>query len=103
MILFANYLVKSRNHRTVYLGQNIPFRDLRPVVEKTNPDYLLTSFTIHPSAENTPGYINLLSSEFPDKKMVISGQRLSSVYMNLPSNMKKVEDFSELTELLATV
>jgi DNA-binding transcriptional MerR regulator len=100
MLLFANYLVKSRNHHTIYLGQNIPFRDLRPVVDKTNPDYLLASFTTHPSSDNAPGYIQLLSSEFPDKKIFVSGQRVTSLSANFPPNVKKLEDFFELTELL---
>jgi DNA-binding transcriptional MerR regulator len=100
MILFANYLVKSRNHCTVYLGQNIPFGNLAPVVEKTNPDYLLTSLTTHPSAENALGYLQLLSSEFPEKKIFVSGQRVTSVYLSLPSNVRRLDDFSDLIELL---
>lgn len=100
MILFANYLVKSRNHRTVYLGQNVPFRDLKIVAEKSEADCLLTSLTTHPSAGNTLGYLQLLSSEFPDKKIYVSGQRVNSAYMNLPANVKRLEDFGSLIELL---
>jgi DNA-binding transcriptional MerR regulator len=100
MILFANYLVKSRHHQTVYLGQNIPFGNLKPVVEKTNPDYLLTSLTSYPSADNTLGYLQVLGSEFQDKKILVSGQRVVSVYLPFPANVKRLDDFADLIELL---
>lgn len=100
MILFANYLVKSRHHRTIYLGQNIPFDNLKPVVDKTNPDYLLTSLTSYPSAEEASGYLQLLSSEFPGQKIFVSGQRISSVFLPFPQNVKRLEDFSELIAVL---
>ncbi len=112
MLLFANYLVKTRNHRTVYLGQNIPYKDIKPVVDKTNPDYLLTSFASYPSSyslasfatpqssENAPGYIQLLAGDFPGKKIFFTGQLVSADTVNFPSNVKKLEDFFELTELL---
>jgi len=100
MLLFANYLVKSRRHNSVYLGQNVPFTDLKAVVDKTQPYFLMTSLTSYPSAENTLGYIQLLSSEFPDKKIFVSGQRITSVYLNLPANVHRLEDFSDLIELL---
>ncbi len=99
-LLFANYLIKSRNHCTVYLGQNVPYLDLKTVVEKVNPDFLLTSLTTHPSAENALGYVQLLGSEFQDKKIFVSGQRVVSVYLPFPSNVRRLEDFSDLIELL---
>jgi DNA-binding transcriptional MerR regulator len=99
-LLFANYLVKARNHQTVYLGQNVPYGDLKAVVEKTEPDYLLTSLTTYPSADNTLGYLQLLASEFQDKKIFVSGQRVVSVYLPYPVNVKRLEDFADLIELL---
>jgi len=98
-LLFANYLLQSKNHKTIYLGQNVPFQDLKMVVEKTNPDFLLTSVTTHPSADNTPGYLQLLGSEFEDKIIFVSGQRIVSMYVQLPVNVKKLEDFADLVEL----
>ena len=100
MVLFANYLVKSRHHKTIYLGQNIPFSNLKPVVDKTNPDCLLTSLTSYPSTDNTMGFLQLLSGEFPDKQIYVSGQRVASAYHPFPENVKRLEDFSELLEVL---
>jgi len=100
MILFANYLVRSRNHRSIYLGQNVPFRDLKIISEKSNIDCLLTSLTTHPSAENTSGYLQLIANEFPQKKIFVSGQRVASMYMNFPPNVKRLEDFSDLIQVL---
>lgn len=100
MILFANYLVKSRNHKTIYLGQNVPFCDLKLVAEKSETDCLLTSLTTYPSADNTLGYVQLLASEFQDKRIYVCGQRVASLYMNFPSNVKRLEDFAGLIEML---
>ncbi|MCX6896997.1 MAG: MerR family transcriptional regulator [Verrucomicrobia bacterium] len=99
-LLFANYLAKSRNHQTVYLGQNVPYTDLKTVVEKTNPDFLVTSMTTHPSADHALGYIQLLGSEFPDKKIFVSGQRVVSVYLPMPANVRRLDDFADLIEIL---
>ncbi|MEO1438593.1 MAG: MerR family transcriptional regulator [Bacteroidota bacterium] len=41
-LLFLHYLLKVRKNRVIYLGQNIPFEDLKTVIQIHKPDYLYT-------------------------------------------------------------
>ena len=40
-LLFFHYIVKRKGYKTYYLGQNVPFPDLKKSVEKVNADIIL--------------------------------------------------------------
>lgn len=43
-LLFADYLIRSQGHKTIYLGQNVPFETLDDLVKQIKPHYILTFF-----------------------------------------------------------
>ena len=61
-ILFASYLIKSKGHKVIYLGQSTPNDDLLSVYKLHQPEYLLTVITTSPSSEYVQEYINALSN-----------------------------------------
>lgn len=40
-LLFANYIIKSKGFQTIYLGQNVPYENITPVLKETKAQYLL--------------------------------------------------------------
>jgi DNA-binding transcriptional MerR regulator len=50
-LLFAEYLLRLQGYVTVNLGQNVPFVDIELVIQKVQPQYLLT-FLISDSHED---------------------------------------------------
>lgn len=87
-LLFANYIIKSRNHQVFYLGQNLPFVDLEAVYHIHQPDFLVTVITNGLEKAEIEEYLNLVTATFPDTKILISGQQLINYDLNLPANIQ---------------
>ena len=44
-LLFANYIVRSRGHQSLYLGQNLAYTDLDGLMTQYAPEFLMTVVT----------------------------------------------------------
>ncbi len=100
-ILFANYLIKSRNHKVLYLGQNLPFEDLRLVYDTHKPDYMLSVFTTSPDQSQVEVYVEDLSLSFPQCQILLTGSQILSRDIRAYPNVHplyKIEDLSEILE-----
>lgn len=75
-LLFANLLIRSRNNRTIYLGQNMPFHDLKIAYDLYKPDYLLTIMTSRNQDISPQEYINKLSSQYPETSILVAGSQV---------------------------
>jgi MerR family transcriptional regulator, light-induced transcriptional regulator len=73
-LLFYNYLVKKYGIRPIYLGQSVPYADLKQVVKTHNPKYIITSIVTTLNADNFNAYFKRLSEDFPKQTILISGQ-----------------------------
>ncbi len=40
-LLFANYIIRATGHKTIYLGQNVPFENIMKVCNAVSPNYML--------------------------------------------------------------
>lgn len=69
-LLFGHYLARKMGHRPIYLGQSVPFDDLKPVVEHRHPDILVTGFISHQNAHEVNSYLRKLAAQFPDLRLL---------------------------------
>src|SRR5690554_1194070 len=72
-LLFAQYLIKSRGKRAVYLGANLPMESIVPAVEQIKPGNLLLFFVHKDLPERIQHYLDTLISQCPVKNIYISG------------------------------
>lgn len=85
-LLFANYRIRKAGYRTFYLGQTIPFSDLKSAYAIHKPDTLVTSITTALSSYTLENYIEMLASTFPDSTILLTGFQVysySSKYRNV--------------------
>lgn len=75
-LLFMQYLLKSRNHQVVYLGQNISVLDLRDTYKIHQPDYIFTMIMETFTRKPVQDYVDELSTLFPDAHLLISGHQV---------------------------
>lgn len=95
-LLFHHYIINTMGHKVVYIGQSLPFSNLKPLVEKTQCEFLFTSITTNVVRKDLRDYIKDLSTSFPEQKIFISGAQVNQISFALPSNvciLKSVEDF----------
>lgn len=99
-LLFFHYLAKKTGLRTYYLGQSVPFKDLKSVVEQYKADIIVTALTSGPSATMMQAYLNRLSTEFASIKIFVTGYALKKVKPEYPANITFFDNALIFKELL---
>lgn len=101
-LLFLQYMLKSRGVKVIYLGANVPLKDLEYVVELKKPDYVYTHLTTVIKEFNFDKFINNLKLRLPQQQIIISGL-MAQTYekKSVPSNFRFLKTFSEVNEFLA--
>ncbi|MGD1842021.1 MAG: MerR family transcriptional regulator [Thermonemataceae bacterium] len=100
-LLFANYLIRKRNHQVIYLGQTLPLEDLKQAYRIHKPDTLLCVITSTPSYEQVQKYLFDLGDEFPEATLLTTGGQLIGQGFDMPENMyllNKIEDLIDYIE-----
>jgi DNA-binding transcriptional MerR regulator len=99
-ILFASYLIKSKGHKVIYLGQSTPNDDLLSVFKLHQPEYLLTVITTSPSSEYVQDYVNALSERFSNCQILVTGYQVIGQDLVFPENVKQMNYIRDIKELL---
>lgn len=97
-LLFSAYIVKSRNHNIIYIGQDVPHLDLVNIYKDHNPDFLLTILTTSPPLKDVQDYIYKLSNSFPNSKIIISGHQVIGLKIDLPENVIFLKELQSLID-----
>lgn len=99
-LLFANLILKKHGYKTIYLGQSVPYQDIKMVCELHKPKHIITVITSTLADISIEDYTLQLCKDFPQQKIMISGYQLQNSTFNLPHNVKL---FSNPQELLSYV
>lgn len=98
-LLFIYYLLKNKGIQVLYVGANVPYKDLEYVVKIKKPDYIYTHLTNAHHHFNLEKYITLLNNRMPDIPVIISGllaqscKRKTIGKIQLKSTLHEVMDF----------
>lgn len=77
-LLYMYYLLKARGVRTLYLGADVPFKDLEFVARLKKPDFIYTHLTTRPRYFNLEKYLDRFTSQLPGTQLIISGNKVIS-------------------------
>ena len=104
-LLFCNFLVKSKGHKCLYLGQSVPFNDLVSVTNTVPADVIVTTFTNRMEGITTQEYLNNLSNSFPKSTIMVSGRLFFDVNdpISLPKNVILIESHEQFKNVLHSV
>jgi MerR family transcriptional regulator, light-induced transcriptional regulator len=102
-LLFACYLAKKRGFRAIYMGQSMPFENLKDVLVNQQVDYMYVSLTSSFRGKDLDAYIRLLAGTF-QKPIFLAGYQFIQYTGSLPVPVKILKtpaDFiDELDHLL---
>lgn len=90
-LLFYHYIVRQSGIRTYYLGQSVPYRDLKSICEVHKPDLILTSITSSPQPRQVQDYLDQLCRDFKTTKIFASGAALKNLSLLKPANLTVFE------------
>ncbi len=103
-LLFANYIVRSRGHHCLYLGQNLPYIELKSVLDQYTADYVMTILTSTPMKMGTQGFVNRLSELCKKQQVIITGYQVTGEnIIKPPANVKIVKDFQEFISMVESI
>jgi MerR family transcriptional regulator, light-induced transcriptional regulator len=84
-LLFANYIIKSKGHKTIYLGQNVPYDDVFEVLNNFTVDYTLSFYILSNSEKDAQSNFTNYVKKFPATKFLMAGNKTFLQDLKLPS------------------
>jgi MerR family transcriptional regulator, light-induced transcriptional regulator len=99
-LLFSQYLIKSRGHKVVYLGQSLPNQDVLHIYQLHQPQYIFVSVTTSPNAEQLPSYLNWLAQNMPQAQLLLTGYQVLNSPMDLPKSAKIMAKVDDLLSII---
>ncbi len=100
-LLFASYIIRSRHHKVIYLGQTLPFNELIFAYDVHKPDYIFSAITSAPANDEIQPYVDRLSQQFPDAKILLTGYQVVGQDVQLGNNCTIINKINDLIALLS--
>jgi MerR family transcriptional regulator, light-induced transcriptional regulator len=98
-LLFANYIIRSRQNKVIYLGQSLPFSELGFAHGMHSPDYIFTVITSVPGQNEIQRYVYKLAKEFPDSKILMTGYQVVGQDIDCPDNVEIITQIKYLMDI----
>jgi DNA-binding transcriptional MerR regulator len=102
-LLFVYYLLKKANLPVIYLGANVPLKDVGYIMQVKRPRYIYTHLTSFLHQHNFQKFINALGNQHPDTDILISGSATQGYKKVIPSNISLFESFSGVVSYINTL
>lgn len=99
-ILFMYYLLKSRGVKVLYLGANVPLRDVVYVADLKVPSFVYTHLTSVASNFNFEKFLGKVGATVSNYSVVVSGLLTQNYKKSIPSNVNLKRSLPEVMEYL---
>lgn len=100
-LLYMYYLLKIRGVNTLYLGSNVPLKDIEFVAKYKKPDYLYTHLTTVANGFSFDKFLQHLQTRLSSFPVVISGQLTQHYKKKVPTNISFIKSLQGVTEYVA--
>ncbi len=74
-LLFADYIIRSKGHQTIYLGQSVPIENIGKVVASVRPTHLLVFYINNRPKGEIAKQIKLLSKIDEQSLLLVAGSK----------------------------
>jgi len=101
-LLYVCYLLKIQGVRALYLGEDLPLKDIEFVCQRKAPDYLYTHLTGSGGDFNFEKFLLQVTQRF-STPLVISGQLARARLRKVPGNVQFRRSIPEVLEFVATL
>jgi DNA-binding transcriptional MerR regulator len=99
-LLYYSYLAHKQGYNVIYLGQFVPFNDLKKLQSHVKVDFVFTAFINSTTKELLENYLLELKAIFQQQKVFITGWQVKLLNPELPRNVKTVKDYKEFKKYL---
>jgi len=102
-LLYVYYLLKNRGIRVLYIGSNVPVKDLEFICQAKKPDYLYTHLTCVTGNFNFERFLQYMQQQLPDYPLCISGRLAQSQIRKIPASISFRKSLPEVLEFVASL
>lgn len=102
-LLYMYYLLKNKGIKIVYLGANVPIKDVAFVADIKKPDFLYTHLTSVAGSFNFERFLNNVQINLHHYQLVISGQVTQTYKKKIPSYVNCRRSLPEVMEFISTI
>jgi DNA-binding transcriptional MerR regulator len=99
-ILFMYYLLKTRGVKVLYLGANVPMRDVVYVADLKKPSFLYTHLTSVASNFNFEKFLGKVGATMSNYSVVVSGLLTQNYKKTIPTNVNLKRSLPEVMDYL---
>jgi methanogenic corrinoid protein MtbC1 len=101
-LLFVSFLLKCRGVQMIYLGADVPLKDLAFVARTKKPDFVYTHITAAPNSLQLDRFIQHYCSQIDGVPLVISGRPARAIRPASPLVSLK-QDFNEVISFINSI
>ena len=98
-LLFADYIIRSRQHKVIYLGQNLPFNELIFAYDVHKPDFIFSAITSVPGSDDVQQYVYKLANQFPQAQILLTGYQVVGQDIDAPDNVTIISNVRDLAQI----
>ena len=102
-LLYVYYLLKTHGIRVLYLGADLPLKDVEFVCKCKKPDYLYSHLTAIAGNFNFEKFLTQMGQRIPDIPLVISGQLARAQMRKIPPGVNLLRSLPEVMEFLTSL
>lgn len=100
-LLYVHYLLRSHGIKALYLGADVPLKDVEFVSRYKAPDYLYTHVTGITGNFNFEKFLSRIGQRIPDVPLVISGQLARTYVRKIPPGVNFKRTIAEVLGFVA--
>lgn len=102
-LLYVYYLLKSRGVRVIYLGADVPFKDMEYVVQCKKPDHIYVHLTSPGRAFQFEKFLGNIATRLNTQSVILSGALTGHYKKSVPSNVHFKYSLAEVMEFIASL
>ncbi|MDZ7881065.1 MAG: MerR family transcriptional regulator [Saprospiraceae bacterium] len=99
-LLFMHFVLRARQHKVIYLGQDITLEDLRDACLIHKPDYVFTLLNEPMLKMTVQQYVDKLAKDFDYAQILLSGYQVVSKSLNLCENVTILPSLDDTIEYI---
>jgi methanogenic corrinoid protein MtbC1 len=102
-LLFVYYLLRKKNISVIYLGSNVPLKDVQYLIEVKQPQYLYLHLTSFPRQQQFQKFISTLSAYAAQSKILLSGGIVQTYKKPMPENVAYLPSFTAVKDYVESI
>ena len=102
-LLFANYVIRKRGHQVLYLGQEVPLKNLKEIFRESSPDYIFTILTSSNLDIDIQKFVHTISECWENSTVILSGNQFVNSECTFPENTRLIKSPEEFISLVESI